>query len=54
MKDTMNAAKFLAQQWATLKVPEVTKVGETAEFSIQYEGEEYICTVRHKPVWTMK
>lgn len=54
MKDVISAAKYLAQHWTTHKTPKVSKVGETAEFSIRYEGEDYVCTVRFKPVWTMK
>jgi len=54
MADTIKAAKFLAQLWTTLKRPEVKPVGTTAEFSIIYEGEEYVVTLRHKPTWTMK
>jgi hypothetical protein len=48
----MKAAKALSQQWT--KPTKIIPVGTTAEFSIIYDGEEYIVTLRHKPIWDMK
>ena len=50
----MKAAEALSQQWTNLTKPTIILVGTTAEFSIIYDGEEYIVTLRHKPIWDMK
>ena len=55
-KQTIQAAKCFARILAEKleREIEVVPVGETAEFVIQYNDEEYVVTIRHKPIWTMK
>jgi len=55
-KQTIQAAKCFARILAEklAREIEVVPVGETAEFVIQYNDEEYVVTIRHKPIWTMK